>query len=559
MDDIKPGAVIAGRYRIDGTIGAGAMTTVYRALDIRSGRFVTLKLLGLRVADNQETASRFRREADLLKRLHHPGIVQFYEIGEDSAGLFIALEYVDGGSLAERLARQPFPLQSALEIIRQVAGALDYIHAHGIVHRDIKPSNILLAKDGRVVLTDMGSAIRPGPSISQIGTVLGTPVYMSPEQVLGEPLDVRTDIYSLGVVLYQLLTARLPFESERVADVLHRVLHEPPPPLRPIRPDVSPALEQVIFKALAKDRRQRFESARAFAAAIEHAQSRAKPALSVSPGRRRASADRPLSNAAPTEPMAMAAPRGDEWNRPQRPIARYPTSYLWAALAGIIAIAALLIALFAFEEAYPLIVLSALAIIVVSFSVTIWLARQRPRRGHGLALPGSLPISPQHEDGRHAAESARSLVTSETYPYHPHEADLAKILSQAPEIAAFLLVLNGPQRGQRLQLLGQRSYIGRDPELNQVCIQDLSLSRQHACIALEDGGFLIYDMNSTNGTYVNGIRVKTKNLYDRDEIRLGETNLIFVNIATNISHDAKKRLNEFDGMWDDLRRAAHHG
>lgn len=255
----------------------------------------------------------------------------------------------------------------------------------------------------------------------------------------------------------------------------------------------------------------------------------------------------------------MAAPRGEEWNRSPQPSLRYPKSYLWAALAGIIAIAALLMALFAFDQVYPLVVLSALAMVVVSFSVAFWLARQRPRQGHGLAVPSALPVFPRHEDGRRSAESSHSLVTSETYPYHPHDADLARVLSQAPEIAAFLLVLNGPQRGQRLQLLGQRSYIGRDSELNQVCIQDLSLSRQHACIGLEDGKFLIYDMNSTNGTYVNGIRVQTKNLYDRDEIRLGETNLVFVNIATNISHDAKKRLNEFDGMWDDLRRAAHHG
>ncbi|MBX7237380.1 MAG: protein kinase [Caldilineales bacterium] len=557
MSEIKPGTVIGGRYRIDGTIGAGAMTRVYRALDIRSGRFVTLKLLGLRVADNQEYASRFRREAELLSRLNHPGIVHVYEVGEDTAGLFIVLEYVDGVSLAERLSSQPFPLQSALEIIRQVAGALDYLHGHGIVHRDIKPSNILLAKDGRVFLTDLGSATRPGPSISQIGTVLGTPVYMSPEQVRGEPLDFRTDIYSLGVVLYQLLAARLPFEADRVVEILHRVTHEPPPSLRQFRPDVSPALEQVIFKSLAKDRHQRFESAGAFAAAIEHAQARSVP--SAGSKRRRVSTDRPPSNAAPTEPMAMAAPRGEEWNRSPQPSLRYPKSYLWAALAGIIAIAALLMALFAFDQVYPLVVLSALAMVVVSFSVAFWLARQRPRQGHGLAVPSALPVFPRHEDGRRSAESSHSLVTSETYPYHPHDADLARVLSQAPEIAAFLLVLNGPQRGQRLQLLGQRSYIGRDSELNQVCIQDLSLSRQHACIGLEDGKFLIYDMNSTNGTYVNGIRVQTKNLYDRDEIRLGETNLVFVNIATNISHDAKKRLNEFDGMWDDLRRAAHHG
>jgi len=546
-----------GQYQLIEPLASGGMATVYRAYQPALDRSVAVKILPEYLVDQPGFLERFKIEAQAIARLDHPHILPVYDSVHIQRMPYLVMKYVPGGTLTNVMANGPLEPARAARLLRQIAEALDHAHAQGIIHRDVKPSNILLAKDGRVFLTDLGSATRPGPSISQIGTVLGTPVYMSPEQVRGEPLDFRTDIYSLGVVLYQLLAARLPFEADRVVEILHRVTHEPPPSLRQFRPDVSPALEQVIFKSLAKDRHQRFESAGAFAAAIEHAQARSVP--SAGSKRRRVSTDRPPSNAAPTEPMAMAAPRGEEWNRSPQPSLRYPKSYLWAALAGIIAIAALLMALFAFDQVYPLVVLSALAMVVVSFSVAFWLARQRPRQGHGLAVPSALPVFPRHEDGRRSAESSHSLVTSETYPYHPHDADLARVLSQAPEIAAFLLVLNGPQRGQRLQLLGQRSYIGRDSELNQVCIQDLSLSRQHACIGLEDGKFLIYDMNSTNGTYVNGIRVQTKNLYDRDEIRLGETNLVFVNIATNISHDAKKRLNEFDGMWDDLRRAAHHG
>lgn len=553
MTDFKPGATIGGRYRIDVKVGAGAMTKVFRALDIRSGRFVTLKFLDPRVADSQEHASRFRREAEILSRLHHPGIVQVYEVGEFDGGLFIVLEYIDGGSLASRISGKPFPIENALEIIRQVASALDYIHGHGIVHRDIKPSNILLAKDGRVFLTDLGSAIRSGPSISQIGTVLGTPLYMSPEQVRGESLDARSDIYSLGIVLYQLLAAHLPFETDHVADVLHRVTHEPPPPLRQFRPDISLGLEQVILKALAKDRRQRFESAGAFVSALESAQ--AGFAQTPITRHRRHASSHPSSNRAATEPMAIPARRGGTPSPSPRPLPLHRTPFVWAVVIGTIAIGALLIVLIALDQMYLSLLLGVLAILVVSFSVVIWLARQR----HTFELPSVMTGASQAEgDRRRASDASRSLITSETYPYRPDDADLAKILSQAPEIAAFLLVLNGPQRGQRLQLLGQKTFVGRDPEMNQICIQDLSLSRQHSCIILEGGKFAIYDLSSTNGTYVNGIRIQSKHLYDRDEIRLGETNLIFVNIATDISHDAKKRLNAFDDIWGDLTRAVQH-
>jgi len=257
-----------GRYRILGEIGRGASGTVYHALDTLIGREVAIKSFRLSEAaaaagSRENLREELLREARSAGMLSHPNVVTLYDVVESADGsFFIAMEYVEGRSLADVVAEGgPPDFERAVDWISQVAAALDYLHARGLVHRDVKPANILITDGGRVKLTDFGIAV-PGPGAASDGgdAVLGTPNYMAPEQILGRELTPRADVWSLGVVLYELLSGRRPFEGRTVAEVVHRVVHEPAPPPGEdsgLAPGVRPLLE----RAMAKDPRWRFASA----------------------------------------------------------------------------------------------------------------------------------------------------------------------------------------------------------------------------------------------------------------------------------------------------------
>jgi serine/threonine-protein kinase len=255
-----------GHYRIVQEIGHGAMGRVWLAHDDVIKRNVAIKELlfpqGIGEEDKREAIERFEREAQAAGSLSHPNIVTIFNVEEAEGIPFIVMEYLEGATLAQVIQEGPMTVPRSTGILAQLCDALSYAHAHQVVHRDIKPENIFLLFDGRLKVTDFGIARVLGTStVTQIGTVMGTPGYMSPEQVKGERVDWRTDIFSTGVLLYEMLTGRNPFEADTPTSVMYKVVHEEPPPLSAINPDLPPHLQAVITRACAKDRDARYQDA----------------------------------------------------------------------------------------------------------------------------------------------------------------------------------------------------------------------------------------------------------------------------------------------------------
>lgn len=247
-----------GRYELLEELGRGAMGVVYKARDPQIDRLVALKVLatapGLDPGDAQQHRERFQREARAAGRLAHPNIVTIHDVGEDQGRTFLVMELVEGQTLDRILhTRRPLRLDEVLTIGEQVASALDYAHRHGIIHRDVKPANILLSPEGSVKVTDFGIARITGADTTQAGQTLGTPSYMSPEQVQGLALDGRSDIFSLGTVLYEVLSGEKAFPGETLSTILYRIVHEDPIPLRRLDPTFPAEVETCLQKALAKD------------------------------------------------------------------------------------------------------------------------------------------------------------------------------------------------------------------------------------------------------------------------------------------------------------------
>lgn len=254
------GGSIARRYRVLESIGHGGLGTVYKALDTRFNRVVAVKVLPL--ALDTASTDRLRVEADALAGLSHPNIVQVYDVGETQDFVYLAEEFIEGPTLAQLIADgKPLDWFYAVEIIRQVGTALAHAHKHGVIHRDVKPTNIIISNDGRVLLLDFGLAISPGaPTLTGVGKVMGTAAYMSPEQVLGNPVDARSDVFSLGIVFYELLTGRRPFSAASVAESLRNVIENEPFPLGDINPSVPTAINEIVLKSLVKNPDQRFQN-----------------------------------------------------------------------------------------------------------------------------------------------------------------------------------------------------------------------------------------------------------------------------------------------------------
>ncbi len=267
-----------GKYRIDAKLGSGGMARVFRACHVHLEREVAVKLLHAHLSEDDALRKRFLHEAQAIASLRHPGIVQIYDFDVDDGICYIAMEFLKGESLEERAralgagGRPPVTVDEALQIIVSVGAALAHAHRAGIVHRDVKPSNVMLTDDGRTVLTDFGLAtVLDQTRMTVEGTSAGTPSYMSPEQAMGERGDHRADIYSLGIIAYQLLAGELPFRSETLAGVIHKHLQESPPPLGPKVPGLAPHIVETIERALAKSPDDRFKSVDEMVAALKGA------------------------------------------------------------------------------------------------------------------------------------------------------------------------------------------------------------------------------------------------------------------------------------------------
>ena len=259
-----------GRYRIMRKLGAGGMADVYLAEDQELGRRVAIKILNDRHANDDQFIERFRREAKNAAALNHPNIVSIYDRGNAEDTYYIAMEFLDGRSLKELIVgRGAAPINVAIEYARQILSALRFAHRHGIVHRDIKPHNVLVDGEGRVKVTDFGIARAGTSQMTETGSIVGTAQYLSPEQARGGEVDPRSDLYSLGVVLHELLTGKTPFDGETPVEIAMKHLSTPPKPPSKLRPDIPPELDKVVLRALAKSPDDRYQSADEMEADLE--------------------------------------------------------------------------------------------------------------------------------------------------------------------------------------------------------------------------------------------------------------------------------------------------
>ena len=260
--------LLLGPYFVHALLGEGAMGRVYRATDSRSGGLVAVKQIKARFSRDRAVMTRFLREAEAVSRLSHPGLVAVLGQGDD----YVAMELVEGESLEARLARpERLSPVEAVRILGEVAGALDYIHGQGVVHRDVKPSNLLLLPEGGVKITDFGIAHLSWAPMTRSGELIGTPAFMAPEQIRTGDVSPATDVYSLGLVAFEMLTGTRPFRGRSYAGLLMRVIDAPPRSACAVEPTLPPGVDDVMARALAKDPRGRYASAAALVEALRAA------------------------------------------------------------------------------------------------------------------------------------------------------------------------------------------------------------------------------------------------------------------------------------------------
>jgi beta-lactam-binding protein with PASTA domain len=359
VGDFRPGEIIGGRYEIIELLGSGGMANVYRAHDPHLGRDVAVKVLADRYTADPSFVERFRREASAAAQLNHPNIVQVFDRGETDGTYFIVMEYLTGPDLKSLIrTRGALPPLEAIDNTQQILGALAAAHRRDVIHRDIKPQNVMLASDGLLKVTDFGIARAGAESeMTEAGSVIGTAQYLSPEQAHGGELTSASDCYSAGIVLYEMLTGRVPFDGERPVVVAMKQINEPPVPPRTYEPDIPPALEAVVLKALAKRPSERYRSAEEFSAALNDVRRQIDPSstgqhtmllgaaaaetaaqttlMAASPPPARPTATTPPASSPP--PAGTATPAKKKRNR--------TTGIVIAVIAvlGIVAVAAILL------------------------------------------------------------------------------------------------------------------------------------------------------------------------------------------------------------------------
>lgn len=350
FDQIAEGTVIDGRYQVLQRLGAGGMAEVYCAEDLQLGRKVALKLLYRRFAEDEEFVERFRREASHAAGLQHPNVVSVYDRGSWDGTYYIAMEYLEGRSLKDVVTESgAIPIEEALDVTTQVLRAAKFAHKRGIVHRDLKPHNVIVDESDpthpRVKVTDFGIARAGASDMTQTGSIMGTAQYLSPEQAQGHPTSPQSDLYSIGVMLYELVTGRVPFDGESAVTIALKQVSEAPVPPSQLNPAVTPELEDAIMRALSKDPAHRQADAEQFIEELDHAAGllsdpEAVPPLPVQPPPDEWPADGLPSGEIAAVEEPWAPPEEDQRDGSSR-------TWLWALglglLVAVVAVAALLL------------------------------------------------------------------------------------------------------------------------------------------------------------------------------------------------------------------------
>ncbi|MDH5281026.1 MAG: Stk1 family PASTA domain-containing Ser/Thr kinase, partial [Thermoleophilia bacterium] len=334
--DTLSGTLFAGRYRISRKLGGGGMADVYLAEDQELGRRVAIKMLHARYANDEQFVERFRREATHAAGLSHPNIVSIFDRGEADGSYFIVMEYVEGRTLKELIrSRGDCPVPVAIAYTRQILAGLRYAHRNGVIHRDIKPHNVIVDPEGVIKVTDFGIARAGVSQMTEEGAIIGTAQYLSPEQARGAPVDQTSDLYSTGIVLFELLTGEVPFTGDSPVEIAMKHLSEVPPIPSELRPDVPDDLDLVVVRALAKEPADRYKSAAAMDADLE----------TVARGGRVA------AETADAATLVLSGERGVEATAVTQATRRGPPQYeppsrsrpIWPWLLGIGALLALLV------------------------------------------------------------------------------------------------------------------------------------------------------------------------------------------------------------------------
>ncbi|MBI5350941.1 MAG: protein kinase [Chloroflexi bacterium] len=307
MNNIAPGQQI-GPYRIINQIGQGGMATVYKAYHAAMDRYIALKVLPSQLAQNKEFVKRFEQEARTIAKLEHAHILPVYDYGEQEGITYLVMRYLDAGTLKEKIQSGTLSLNDIDRYFSQLASALAYAHEMNVIHRDIKPSNAMVNSRGELFLTDFGIAklLESTAQFTATGAITGTPAYMSPEQAQGDKLDARSDIYSLGIVLYEMVTGKVPFEAETPLAVILKQINAPLPPPTSLRADLDPEIEKVLLKALAKNREDRFATCDEFLHAWKSALTHTATAQVTPPSPAQKESAAPTLAASPTSTAAPA-------------------------------------------------------------------------------------------------------------------------------------------------------------------------------------------------------------------------------------------------------------
>ncbi len=338
-----------GRYLVTRRLGRGGMAEVYEANDPLLNRQVAIKVIYAHLASQEGFDQRFRREAQLVASLRHPHIVQLYDFGIENEQPFMVMEFLNGGTLQDRLAQwrsrgAVMPLAETARLLTKLASALDYAHERDAIHRDIKSSNIMFTAEGEPVLTDFGIAkmLSDAAQLSATGSVMGSPAYMAPEQAAGQPVDARSDLYALGIVLYEMVCGRVPFQADSPTAVMMQHITQPPPPPRQFNPQLPAAAEAVIQKALAKDPAARFsrvsEMATAFQTAVTSSETTRVNAMFALDPAATLVADEPTTPPAAAAPLASRTTPASQTPAPlpaNAPVGRAAPSWLAPTLAAV--------------------------------------------------------------------------------------------------------------------------------------------------------------------------------------------------------------------------------